>query len=214
VTTPCNFEDMDCLEPENYAAVAKQLHETAVEAEERIYCMEKLLRYAVNRETYVLTTTADMGPFSSSSGTDPFGGSSLFSPSHTFTNTFLNFPLPINSFTGRTLPVGMWHVGAYGATFSVGAANDNTYRQMRIVRARTDPVTGSSIYIDEVSHTTFETANGVQMLMTVSGVFRVEEGDRILILFRHGNTSSGVSVASGAIAWFTKLSDSDVVRVI
>jgi len=214
MTHLCGFDSLDCPEPENFAAVAKQLHETAQQAEERIYCMEQFLRYAVNRETYVMTSTADMGPFTSSTGTDPTAGSIIFSPAHTFANTFLNFPIPFNSTIGRTLPSGMWHIGAYVATFSVGAANDNTFRRLRIVKARTNPSTGGNTFVDEVSHTSFESANGVQILMTVSGVFKIEEGDRIMLLFAHGNTSSNVSIATGALGWFTKLSDADVVRVI
>ena len=214
MTSPCEFDDLDCPNQENYAAVAKQLHETALQAEERIYCLEQQLRYAVNRETLVLTTTVDMGPFPSSSGTTSNGGFAIFQTSTASTLTFLNFELPVSTGTGWLLPAGLWHVGCYGATFSVGAANDNTYRQVRIIRGRVDPDTGGLDYLEEASHTAFETANGVQILITVSDVFKVEEGDRILFAFRHGNTSSNVSIAPGAIIWFTRLSDADVIRVI
>lgn len=215
MTSPCEFDDLNCPEPENYAAVAKQLHETALQAEERIYCLEQQLRYAVNRETLVQTTTADMGPFASSSGTTTDGGFTIFTTATASTLSFLNFELPPSEGSnGWRLPPGMWHVGCYGATFSVGAANDNTYRQMRIIKGRTNPDTGGLEYLEEASGTAFETANGVQILITVSDVFKVEEGDRILFLFRHANTSSNVSIASGAIVWFTRLSDADVIRVI
>jgi hypothetical protein len=209
----CDFEDLDCPEPENYAAVAKQLHETALEAEQRIYCMEALLRSAVNRPTYVATTTVDMGPFSSSSGLVP-GGVFIFVPGTTaMTVNFANFVAPTYS-NGWVLPTGVWHVGAFVATFSVGAANDNTYRQLRILRSNTNPDDGSVFTLDEVAHTAFETANGVQILMTASAVFKLEEQQRVVFLFRHGNTSSNVSIATGAIVWFTKLSDADVIKVI
>lgn len=213
MTSPCEFDELDCPQPDNYAAIAKQLHETAVQAEERIYCIEQQLRSAVNRPTVVLTTTADMGPFANTSGTDPLTGVQIFGPSHTFTTTFRNTLDVAGSGTGWALSPGMWHVGVYGATFSTGAATDNSYRQMRAVLARPNPA-GLYTYAQEDSETSFESANGVQILITTSAVFRVEAGDMVLFLFRHGNLASTVSVATGAIAWFTKLSSSDVVRVI
>lgn len=213
MTSPCNFDDLDCPQPENYAAIAKQLHETAMQAEERIYCLEQQLRSAVNRPTVVVTTTADMGPFSADIGTDPLTGSQIFSPSHAVVNTFRNTLDATTSFNGWSLSPGMWHVGAYGATFSVGAASDNTYRQIRAILMRPNPA-GLFTYAQEDSETSFESANGVQILITTSAVFRVEAGDRVIFIFRHGNIASNVSIATGAIAWFTRLSDSNVIRVI
>lgn len=213
MTTPCNFEDMDCPHEDNFAAIAKQLHETAVQAEERIFCMEQQLRSAVNRPTFVITTTADMGSFASVDGTVESTGSAIFTPSAAVTVNFANMASP-NSLFGWALPPGIWHVGAYGASFSVGAASDNTYRQLRIIKIRTHPIVGNNEFLQEASHTSYETANGVQILLSVDGVFKMEAGERILFVFRHGNTASNVSIAPGAIAWMTKLSDSDVVRVI
>lgn len=212
MTSPCDFEDMDCPQETNFAAIAKQLHETAVQAEERIYCMEQQMRSGVNRPTIVVTTTADMGPYGSTLGTDDTGWT-IFSPSAPVTTSFSNMVSP-NSFFGWALPPGVWHVGAYGASFSVGAASDNTYRQLRILKVRTHPIVGSFEFLEEASHTSYETANGVQILLCADGVFKMEAGERILFLFRHGNIASDVSIATGAIAWMTKLSDSTVVRVI
>lgn len=213
MTSPCEFDDLDCPNEENFAAIAKQLHETAVQAEERIFCMEQQLRSAVNRPTIVVTTTADMGPFASVSGTDPNTGSTLFTTATPITVNFANMVSP-NSTVGWALPPGIWHVGAYGASFSVGAASDNTYRQLRILKIRTHPIVGTAEFLEEASHTSYETANGVQILLSVDAVFKLEAGERILFYFRHGNIASNVSIAPGAIAWMTKLSDSDVVRVI
>jgi hypothetical protein len=210
---PCDFEDMDCPQETNFAAIAKQLHETAVQAEERIFCMEQQLRSAVNRPTFVATTTADMGPFSSSVGTDPQTGSTIFRTTDPITVNFSNMISP-NSTVGWALDPGIWHVGAYGASFSVGAASDNTYRQLRILKVRTHPIVGTAEFLEEASHTSYESANGVQILLSVDGVFKMEAGERILFLFRHGNTASNVSIDDGAIVWMTRLSDSDVVRVI
>lgn len=213
MTSPCEFNDMDCPQEDNLAAIAKQLHETAVQAEERIFCMEQQLRSAVNLPTLVVTTTADMGPFASVSGTAPATGSAVFNTSHPVTINFANIVSP-NSLLGWALPPGIWHVGAYGASFSVGAASDNTYRQLRILKVRTHPIVGTNEILEEASHTSYETANGVQILLSVDGVFKLEAGERIQFLFRHGNTASNVSIATGAIAWMTKLSDSNVVRMI
>ena len=213
MTSPCEFDDLDCPQPENYAAIAKQLHETAVQAEERIYCLEQQLRSAVNRPTFMVTTTADMGPFSNVSGTDPNTGSTLFRVADPVTVNFANMISPNSNF-GWALPPGIWHVGAYGASFSVGAASDNTYRQLRILKVRTHPIIGTAEFLEEASHTSYESANGVQILLCADGVFKMEAGERIIFYFRHGNVASNVSVATGAIAWMTKLSDSNVVRVI
>ena len=213
MTSPCEFNDMDCPQEENFAAIAKQLHETAVQAEERIYCMEQQLRLAVNLPTFVATSTADMGPFANVSGTDPATGSVLFTTSTPITVNFANMVSP-NSILGWALAPGIWHVGICGASFSVGAASDNTYRQMRITKVRTHPIVGTNEILQEASHTSYETANGVQILLSVDGVFKIETGERIQFLFRHGNTASNVSIATGAIMWMTRISDSNVVRVI
>lgn len=215
MTSPCEFDDLDCPQEENFAAIAKQLHETAAQAEERIYCMEQQLRSAVNRPTYVTTTTADMGSFAANVGTSPNDFWAIFLPFHAKVVNFSNILEPQNTGLGWKLPTGLWHIGAFVASFSVGAASDNTYRQLLVMRIRVNPSTGGILPIlDEASHTSFESANGVQILMTASGVFRIEGDDTILFGFKHGNIASNVSVATGAIAWFTRLSDSDVVRVI
>jgi hypothetical protein len=216
MSTPCEFEELDCPEPENYAAIAKQLHETAQQAEDRVYCIEKLLRYAVNRETYVATTTTTMGSFSSSDGTNPLTGSAIFTSGQPLTVNFANFPVEQIRLSGGQwlIPAGVWHIGVYGASFCVGAASDNTYRQIRIRRSRVNPLNGSLDTLNEIAHTSFESANGVQILMNASGVLRIDLDDRITFTFRHGNTASNVSIDVGAIVWFTKLSEADVSRVI
>lgn len=213
MTTPCEFGDLDCPQEDNFAAIAKQLHETAVEAEDRIFCMEQQLRSAVNRPTFVATTTVDMGPFGSSDGLDSLSGSGLFSTTVASTINFSNSLLERSLANWLPSP-GVWHIGAYGAAFPTGAATDNSYRQLRIIKFRINPGTGANEFLQECSHTSFESANGVQVLLCSDGVFKIDPGERIIILFRHGNIASTVSVATGAIVWFTRLSDSDVIRVI
>lgn len=210
----CDFSDLDCPQPQNYAAIAKQLHETAVQAEERIYCLEAALRRGVNLPTYVATTTAVMGPFSASNGLLPGTGFSIFLPTTASTVNFANFVAPGSSTFGWALPTGVWHAGAFVQSAPTGAATDNSYRELQMQHVRTNSSTGGNLLIQEISQTSFESANGVPVLLTTSGVIRLEAGERILFTFRHGNAASSVSIAAGAILWFTRISDANVIEVI
>jgi len=209
VTSPCEFDNLDCPTPQNYAAVAKQLHETALEAEERIYCIERQLRSGTNRPTYVATTTAQMGPFSATLA-DIF--SVIFSSGTTSTVNFNNSPMISVDGGGRwTLGSGMWHMGCAVTLNAVGAATNNSYRQLTLLRQNN---IGGATTLDRVAQTTYETSNMVVYSMTLSAVLRMQDFETVQFYFSHGNTASAYIIPAGAVVWFTKISDSDVLRVI
>lgn len=209
MSDPCDFPALDCPTPQNYAAIAKQLHETAVQAEERIYCTEQQLRSAVNRPTYVATTTANMGPFSATTANDTF---SIFNSTIASTVNFNNHPTIAVDTAGRwTLGPGMWHMGCSVNLSATGGATDNSYRQLTLVRRNN---IGGPHTLDRVIQTTFETANSVVYYMTLSAILRVATFETVQFQFSHGNIASTVRIDTGATVWFTKISDSDVIRVI
>lgn len=209
MTNPCEFSDLDCPTPENYAAIAKQLHETALETEERIYCIEHQLRSGTNRPTYVATTTASMGPFPATTANVTF---SIFGSGTASTVNFNNHPTIAVDNGGRwTLGPGMWHMGCGIVLSTAGAATDNSYRQITLVRQNN---IGGSNVLDRVIQTTYETANSVVYYMTLSAILRVGAFETVQFQFSHGNLASSYSIFSGAVVWFTKISDSDVIRVI
>jgi hypothetical protein len=205
----CEFDEMDCPEPENYAAIAKQLHETALEAEERIYCIEQQLRAAVNRPTYMATSTAVRGPITSG-----LGEVSLTVGTSALSVTFTNMGIAATNPYGYVLPAGIWHVGATAQMSATGAVTAHSSRRLIVRRGKINPSTGLLAYSDQASRTAFDAGNGVSMMLTVSSVFRFDGTEGIYFDWSHGNLASTVQVDIGATMWFTKLSDSNVVRVI
>lgn len=214
MTEPCNFEGMDCPDPENYAAVAKQLHETALQAEERIYCMEQLLRSAVNRPTYMATSTAIQGPFVNSNPNDNSDVRGLFNNANLTVN-FANFSLGSAAPNGFRLPAGIWLVGAYTEDINIGGSPDNVYHQLLVTRYKLDPLTGSTLPLLDISaNSTYESLDGIPNQLTVSGIFRFDGTESVGFFFRHGNTTGTVQIEIGAKVWMHKLSDANLLRVI
>lgn len=206
--------DLSCPQPENYAAIAKQLHLTALQAEARIFELEHELRSAVNRPTYVQTSTATITGIVANleENIGPFGGGNFVT---TFDNTgaaFENIDSPtMFNITGE----GMYEIGMYANVIASGAVNDNSWRSFRIAQQRPDPTApnGTAI-VDEVSYTMFESNTGVGASCCLVGHFRIREGDSVRFFMFHQNTSSTLNASIGNIVWLHKLSDSSNITVV
>jgi hypothetical protein len=211
---------LPCPSPENYAAVAKQLHSTALDAERRIYELEYRLRAAANRPTIVQTTNVTQ--------TGIFNGSEeLIGPvfAGTFVTNFNNTVLASDQQIGNNDAVfealgdGLYEVGFHCHLIASGVADSNTWRNIRIQQYTPDPASlgplqnGMSL-INESSFTQFESNVGVGVDVTIVGEFRISAGDVIFFTVFHNNTSSTLDCTSGAIGWLSKLSDNTLTAVL
>lgn len=199
---------LDCPEPENYAAVALQLQETALQAEQRIYLVERQLRAAANAFTFVQTTTA----VRTGLGT---GGFNLINPgSVANTITFTNWP---NVLLGSDTPLvpgaGVYEVGFYGNLIASGVVTDNSVRQVRIKQTRDAPISGTEILVNTAMATIWEANVGGGMDVTVTGVFVCQSQDEIAFEMNHANVGSTMNVSSGAVYWMTYLGSPETVEV-
>lgn len=194
----------DCLEcptPDNYAAIALQLQETALQTEACLFDLERLLRSAVNRPTLIRTSTS---PVSVVSGFfQPVGFSST---TLTFANT------TTTDFVGG-FPEGVWHVGANITAIASGAVDDNSYRYLTVrLRNSSDPpsapdVTGVVTSVREVN-------NGFGVDMSLTAVIVIRANQELVIDFAHGNTSSNLNISTGAVYWATRISDIVSLQVV
>lgn len=191
-------ECFTCAEPQNFAAVALKLQQTAIQAENCIYDLETRLRTAVNLPMLIVPVT--IAPFSS--GTVPAilsFGTVIFQNS-----TMSNF--------GNALPRGVYEVGLSFTITATGAVNDNSFRFAEIgVRPALAPLSQPNSY--NVFETTFETNTGNGMDMAISTIIESDGTDRVTFYAQHGNTSSTCTISSG-LAWAIKLSDLDAPRVV
>lgn len=185
-----------CAEPENYAAVALKMQETALRAEACIYTLEQRLRGAVNLPTVIAPVTA--------SGISVNFQQTLFPGTPTFQNsTYSSF--------NTLLPRGVYQAGLFFTITATGAVNDNTYRFAVIyTRNAFDALTVPNKF--NVYETSFESNSGNGMDMTLHTVIESDGQDQVFFAAQHGNTSSTCNV-SGYV-WISKLSDLDAPRVV
>jgi hypothetical protein len=211
---------LSCPEPENYAAIAKQLHETALQAEQRIYELEYQLRAAANRPTIIQTTTvAETGIIANS---DELIGPTFGSGFTTnFNNTTLDSDEQIanNNDVFNVLGEGIYEVGLMASAIASGAVDANTYRTFRIQQYTPDPTSSGPLQIamaliDHVGYTSFDSNVGNGVDVTLVGEFRIRAGDVIFFTLIHGNTSSNMTVPTGAVGWLSKLSDINLTQVL
>jgi hypothetical protein len=212
--------DLSCPIEENFAAIAKQLHKTAVEAETQIYQLEYQLRAAANRPTIVQTTNATQTGMVT-------GAENLIGPTSglgfdtTFNNTVLGSAESIanNVNVFNALGEGIYEVGLYCNIIASGAADSNSFRQIRIQHYTPDPSSSGPLQIgmrlvDHASFTQFESNVGVGVDNTLTGEFHLQAGDVIFFTLEHNNTSSTLNVSTGAIGWLHKLSDFTLTAVL
>lgn len=203
-----------CMEPANTAAIAKKLHSTALEAERQLYDMEQLLRSAANRPTLIQVSNYAITGLAAN---ENVGIGNFNQSGPPFPTLFRNFDATylIAEFMPASLGEGLYEVGGAWTAVASGAVNDNSLRQFRIDQERPDPntVTGYRV-VNRTGLTLFETNTGVGVDAAFNGLFRALAGDRFSFNLIHGNTSSTLTVNSGAILWVHKVSDSTLTRVV
>lgn len=186
-----------CAQPANYAAVALQLQQTAIQAENCIYGLETRLRAAINLPAFVVPVSA--------SGITANAQQILGFGTATFQNSIITT-------LNNSLPRGVYQVGLSFNIAATGAVNDNTYRFAQIgVRPNLAPLSQPNSF--NVFETTFESNSGNGMDMALHTVIESDGGDRVVFYAQHGNTSSTCNVTFG-LAWVIRLSDLDSPRVV
>lgn len=202
---------LSCPTGGNLAAIAKQLHETALDAEARIIALEQTLRGAVNLPTLVQTTTAPQTGLVT--GSDNTLGTSL---STTFANfdvttgtQVVNDPTPF-----QLLGEAIYEVGFCGTIVPSGVANLNTFRVIRINHTRPNPALFPNPTVDFSEYTMYEPATGNGIDISMTGFFRVRPLDSLSVTLSHGNTSSTLTLNTGAIFWMHRISDVTVTAVL
>lgn len=210
---------LDCPQPSNLAAVAKQLHETALEAETEIRVIEEQMRAAVNRPTVILTSTGAVTGMSNGVSYD-FGLTASWATTFDNTNggggsgSGAFGPQNFGSFTS-ILGEGLYEVGFCATAVASGVVNDNTNRQFLIQHLRPDPtaLTGET-EIQTVGMLVFESNTGVGSEVSFVGEFRARPLDRFAFLFSHDNTGSTMTINAGAIIWGSKITESTLTQVL
>jgi len=195
VSTDC----FTCPQPANYAAIALQLQKTALDAENCIYPLEALLRGAANRPTVINigSTAPSIAPTTRSR------------IALTTTVTFSNSP---TLFIQTPPPAGIYETGVWLNATPSGATTDNSFRQIEIItRGLNDPSTVPDDYT--VSNVMYESNSGLGMDMLLNTTVLVDGTQQIQYLFTHNNASN-VTIAAGAIFWWTRISDRTIPRVV
>jgi hypothetical protein len=188
---------LSCPQPANYAAIAKQMHQTALEAETRIFDLEHLLRSAVNRPTIVqVSTSAITGiPVNSEWNIGTTGGADF---STLFNNTSVQFADNTDAF--EVLGDGVYEVGLYANMSASGAVNVSSSRYFSIFHNRPDPIAVDGLTrVTEASQHLSDPNAGVGVDGTLSALFRVQRQDRLAFSVFHTNTSSTVNVPVGTL---------------
>lgn len=199
--------DFSCPQPENYAAIAKQLHQTALQAEQRIYCLERAVRAATNLPTAISLKTANTFQIV------PNLEGIIFDRwnSGDYTGLFANSPMQISS--GMRYPAGIYQMGIYVDAVAVGAVTTNSYRAAIIEVHETTATIPTGQYVKRADETFQDPNNGLGNWICVETVQRIEEGNFVAFKFFHQNASD-MSIAVNSLAWMTKLSDLNVTQVL
>jgi hypothetical protein len=191
-------ECFNCADPQNYAAVALKLQQTAMQAESCIYALETTLRAAINQPALIVPVSYT-------------GMSSSSTPNFLVLGTPIFQNSPLANF-GNPLPRGVYEAGLSFNIAATGAVNDNTYRFAQIgVRNVYAPLSQPNSF--NAWQTSFESNSGNGMDMGLHTVIESDGNDRISFYAYHGNTSSTCNITFG-LGWVVRLSDLDAPRVV
>lgn len=200
-----------CPQPENYAAVAKQLHDTALRAESAIYEKEQLLRSAVNRPTLINTSTDTQTDI-------PANSDNVLNPVTVV--TFANFPLlssndsvHSDADTYRVTGEGIYEVGVSGNLVASGAITPASHRTFKVHLLRPDPSALLNPTVFTAGYTIYEPNWAAGVDFSFNAVMRIQPFDTVQFVINHGNASPLI-LSVGAIFWMQKVSDVDITRVV
>ena len=197
-------ECMTCPQDPNYAAIALQLQNTALQAEECLFDLERQLRNATNPLTTVLTST----------GAELVAANVLQDLGITsYTVNFSNWSAIQLVNLGTNLPTGVYQVGASITATATGAVDANSLRVLRIrTKKHGTPTNATADFSDEV--TIYDPNNGNGVDMSLMTTVTLDGNQDLVFSFVHTNTSSTLSVGIGATYWWSRLSDQVALRTV
>jgi hypothetical protein len=197
-------ECLTCPQPQNYAAVALQLQNTALQTEACLFTLEQQLRNATNPLTTIITST----------GNESVAANVLTDLGITsFTINFSNWTANQLLSLGPNLPAGVYQVGVMLNATAAGVVDDNSLRVLRIrTKKAGTPTAAAADFSDEI--TIYEPNNGTGSDMSLFTTVTLNGTQELLFSFTHTNTSSLITIATGARYWWSKLSDQVALRAV
>ncbi len=197
-------ECLTCPQDPNYAAIALQLQNTALQAETCLFELEEQLRNATNPLTTVVTST----------GTESIAANVLVDLGVTsFTINFSNWTAVQVAGLGSNLPPGVYQVGASITAIAAGAVDANSLRVLRIRTKKSGtPTNAVADFSDEI--TIYDPNNGNGVDMSIMTTVTLDGNQELLFSFVHTNTSSLMNISIGATYWWSKLSDQVALRTV
>lgn len=200
---------LTCPEPENYAAVALQLQNTALQAEACLFELDRQLQMATNPPTIVMTSAGQI--ITANTLTDLTAGALAFSNVPPATSAFITVPALTSIAT--ILPPGVYQAGACINATATGAINDNSLRVLRVrTKKMGTPTDATPDFSTEI--TVYEPNNGNGSDMSIAATVTLDGTQDILFSFVHTNVASTISIASGAIFWVSRLSNQVALRTV
>lgn len=204
---------VDCPVPDNMAAIALQMQETAMQAEAELYAAELAFAASLNRPTWVVDLTTTVSGIAANAHYDLFS-----SGGGTYVEQFNNTGFEVKESGLIRLPyAGLWEVGMCINQTASGAVNDNTVRDFIIVHARqsaASPVGYTELWRE--SSTLMESNTGVGTDATVIMDVDAQARDILKVFLYHGNTSSTMTVPNSPTPrfWGSLRTSRDQVKVV
>lgn len=202
-------ECVACLDPQNYAAVALKLQETATHAEQCIFALETSLRQATNPQTIYASVAAVPLVNANTVFVLGIGNTTIYS------NSMLT-----QFYTASQWTQGVWQVGYYLNATASGAVTDNSIRELSVavkdaditLNPTTMPFPGYS-QLSTVTMTEPNSGSGVDM--TISAVVVLDKPEQQpVFIFRHANVASALTLSATSLMWATRLGDTTTLRVV
>lgn len=196
---------LTCPEPQNYAAIALQLQNTALQAETCLFDLERQLRNGTNPLTTVVTSVS-IEPVAANVLTD-------LGPQSAFTLNFSNWSTASIFELGTNLPPGVYQVGANVNAIAAGVVDANSLRVLRIrTKKAGTPTNAVADFSDEI--TIYEPNNGTGSDMSIFTTVTLDGTQELLFSFTHTNTSSFINISAGARYWWSRITDQVALRAV
>jgi hypothetical protein len=203
--------------PENFdpgdGALDLQVLAEAIDA--KLSAQFVAMRGAINKKLKVSTLAANTSAFADSTLIQLYPTSSTWTTVYDSTGgSDTANPYDLSGFTGG----GVYRVGFYCRSQPSGTVDVNTERDASLnVQVALDASTPSTFQTQILPATSYDTNNGVVVQVVDSEIFLpfpgqfpfVTGGSNIRPYFFHLNTSSGVSILTGSLAWVERVGDLD-----
>jgi len=194
-------------------ALDLQLLAEAIDA--KLVAQFAALRSAINKKVKISQLASNTSAFADNSLIQVYPTSSTWTTLYDSTGgSDTANPYDLSGFSGG----GVYRVGFFCQSAAAGAINVNTERDVSLnVQVALDASTPSTFQTQILAATSYDTNNGTVTQVVDSEIFLpfpgqfpfVTGGSNIRPYFFHLNTSSGVSILAGSLAWLLHVGDLD-----